>query len=66
MPELSKEEKDKIIERRGGKSAKTGVKHPKSQLVIHHINRNTLNNDPKNLKVLTEKEHKDLHKRTKK
>lgn len=66
MPELSKEEKDKIIERRGCKSGKTGIKHPPSKLVIHHINRNPKNNDPKNVVVLTEKEHKDLHNRAKK
>ena len=66
MPELSKEQKDEIIKRRGSKSGKTGVKYPPSELVIHHRNRNPKNNDPKNLVVLTEKEHKDLHKRAKK
>ena len=65
MPELSKEEKDKIIERRGSKSSKTGIKHPPSKLVIHHINRNTQNNATKILVVVTEKEHEDLHTRAK-
>ena len=63
---LSEEEKYKIKERRGFKSAKTGVKHPPSKLVIHHPNRNPKNNAPKNVVVLTIQEHKDLHERAKK
>jgi len=66
MPELTSEEREQIIRRRGSKSAKTGKKHPISSLVIHHKNRNPRNNDPRNLRVLTIKEHKDLHKRAKK
>ena len=66
MPELSKEQKDAIIKRRGSKSGKTGVKHPPGKLVIHHRNRNPKNNAPKNLVVLTKQEHKDLHRRAKK
>ena len=66
MPELTSKERDEIIRRRGSKSDKTGKKHPISNLEIHHTNRNPKNNDPKNLKVLTRKEHDDLHKRAKK
>ncbi len=66
MPELSKVQKDAIIARREGKSGKTGVKHPPSKLEVHHRDRNTKNNDPKNLVLLTIKEHDDLHKRAKK
>jgi len=66
MPELIKDEKDKIIDRRGCKSDKTKIKYPPSKLVIHHKDRNTKNNAPENLVVLTEKEHDDLHRRTKK
>jgi len=60
---LSEEEKHEIMKRRGFKSDKTGQKHPPSELVIHHIDRNPKNNKPENLMVLTEQEHKDLHKR---
>lgn len=66
MSLLSEQEKYKIIKRRGFKSNKTGKKHPLSKLVIHHKDRNPQNNNPKNLRVLTIKEHKDLHKRAKK
>ena len=66
MPELTSEEREKIIRRRGSKSDKTGNKHPISNLEIHHKNRNRQNNDPGNLRVLTRKEHDDLHKRAKK
>ena len=35
-------------------------------LEIHHKDRNPNNNDPRNLRVLTTKEHEELHKRSKK
>jgi len=66
MPELTPKEKDEIIRRRGCKSDKTGKKHPISNLEIHHKDRNPRNNDPTNLRLLTPKEHTDLHKRAKK
>ena len=66
MPELSKEQKDAIIARRGNKSDKDGKTHRTSTLVIHHKNRKPTDNRPKNLRVLTDQEHKDLHKRAKK
>lgn len=62
---LSEEEKQKLMERRGFKSDKTGKKHPSSNLRVHHKNRNEKDNRPENLRLLTEKEHKDLHKRSK-
>ena len=66
MPELTPKEREEIIRRRGSKSDETGKKHPISNLEIHHKNRNPRNNDPRNLRVLTPKEHDDLHKRAKK
>jgi hypothetical protein len=66
MAELTPKEREEIIRRRGSKSDKTGTKHPISNLEIHHKNRKPLNNDPTNLRVLTKKEHQDLHKRAKK
>ena len=65
MPELSKEQKDEIIRRRGNKSDKTGVRHPISNLEIHHKNRNPKDNNPRNIRVLTPKKHDELHKRPK-
>lgn len=64
MTLLSEEEREKIIRRRGTKSDKTGNKSQIRALEIHHMDRNPHNNDPKNLRVLTKKEHKDLHKRS--
>jgi len=63
MAELTSEERMRIIKRRGYKSAKDGKKYPARQLEIHHMNRNPKNNNPKNLRVLTKKQHKDLHAR---
>lgn len=63
MAELTSGERIRIIRRRGYKSAKDGKKYPISQLEIHHMNRNPENNNPENLKVLTKKQHKDLHAR---
>ncbi len=55
---LSPENTDEIIRRRGSKSDKSGKKR---NLVIHHKDGKASNNDPKNLRVLTEKEHRELH-----
>ncbi len=66
MALLSKEERGKIIRRRGTKSDKTGKKSRIDSLEIHHKDRNPQNNDPANLRVLTAKEHQELHKRSKK
>ena len=63
MTELTPKEREEIIRRRGTKSDKTGKKSRIDYLEIHHKNRNTNNNDPQNLRVLTKKEHDDLHKR---
>lgn len=66
MSLLSEEEKREIMERRGFKSDKTRTKHPPSNLEIHHKDRNPKHNEPENLRILTKKEHDDLHKRAKK
>lgn len=63
MTLLTSKEKEEIIKRRGYKSAKTRKKHRIDNLIIHHIDSNPSNNDPKNLKVLTREEHKKLHNR---
>ena len=60
---LSKKEREEIIRRRGTKSDKTGKKSRIDALEIHHKDRNPQNNDPENLRVLTKKEHDDLHAR---
>ncbi len=64
MTLLTEDEREKIIRRRGTKSDKTGNKSRIDALEIHHKNRNTNNNDPSNLRVLTKKEHDELHKRS--
>lgn len=66
MALLTTAEKIKIMKRRGYKSDKSGNRNPKDNLVIHHRDRDPDNNDPTNLRVLTIKEHKDLHSRSKK
>ena len=63
MTELTPREREEIIRRRGTKSDKTGKKSRIDNLEIHHKDRNTNNNDPQNLRVLTKKEHDDLHER---
>ena len=63
MGRLTPEEKGEIIRRRGCRSDGDGQVHRISNLEIHHKDRNPENNDPRNLRVLTEKEHKELHKR---
>ncbi|MCH8010075.1 MAG: HNH endonuclease [Chloroflexi bacterium] len=55
---LSAQNKKEIIKRRGGDSDKSGKK---GDLEIHHTDRNPNNNNPRNLRVLTKKEHKDVH-----
>ncbi len=63
MAKLTEKEREEIIRRRGTKSDKTGKKSRIDSLEIHHKDRDPKNNDPKNLRVLTKKEHDDLHKR---
>ncbi len=63
MAGLTPSEREAIIRRRGNISDGDGQKHPITNLVIHHKDRNTENNDPENLRVLTPQEHRDLHKR---
>ena len=63
MSELTKKQREEIITRRGTKSDKTGKKSRIDALEIHHKDRNPNNNDPRNLRVLTKKEHDDLHSR---
>ena len=63
MTELTPRQREEIIRRRGTKSDKTGKKSRIDSLEIHHKDRNTNNNDPQNLRVLTKKEHDDLHRR---
>lgn len=64
MALLTSKEREIIIRRRGTKSDKTGNKSQITNLEIHHKDRNPDNNDPRNLIVLTKKEHHDLHNRT--
>jgi hypothetical protein len=63
MSHLTDKEKEEVIRRRGNISDGDGKKHPISNLEIHHKDRNPNHNDPQNLRVLTKKEHQDLHKR---
>ena len=63
MPELTPRQRETVIRRRGCISDKDGGKHRISNLEIHHKDRNPEHNDPQNLRVLTKKEHQDLHKR---
>ena len=64
MTLLSEEKREEIIRRRGTKSDKTGKKSQIQALVIHHKDRNPNNNNPRNLRVLTKKEHQELHSRS--
>ena len=52
MALLTKKQREEIIRRRGPKSDKTGKKGRIDYL------------DPRNLRVLTKKEHDDLHRRS--
>ena len=64
MPELTSEQRERIIRRRGNISDGDGKKHRITNLEIHHKDRDTKNNAPQNLRVLTRKQHQDLHKRS--
>jgi len=61
MTLLTPEEREAIIRRRGCRSDKDGKKHRIGNLEIHHKDRDKHNNDPRNLRVLTKKEHQELH-----
>ena len=61
MPRLTAEQREEIIRRRGCKSDGDGQVHRINNLEIHHKNRNPNDNDPRNLRVLTKKEHDALH-----
>lgn len=63
MTKLTPSQREEIIRRRGTKSDKTGKKGRIDNLEIHHKDRNPHNNDPGNLRVLTKKEHEELHER---
>jgi hypothetical protein len=63
MSRLTSAEKEEIIRRRGYRSDGDGQVHRISNLEIHHKDRNPENNDPRNLRVLTKKEHDELHER---
>jgi len=58
---LSDAEKEAIIERRHHRSDGDGKVH--RILDVHHKDRHPTNNDPVNLRLLTPKEHQELHKR---
>jgi hypothetical protein len=63
MPRPSPSERDAMIRRRGCVSDGDGKVHHISNLDIHHKDRNPNNNAPQNLRVLTKKEHTELHKK---
>ncbi len=63
MARLTASEREAIIRRRGCESDKDGKQHRISNLEVHHKDRNPDNNDPRNLRVLTKKEHDELHRR---
>ncbi len=63
MARLTPNEREEIIRRRGSRSDVDGGAHRPSNLEIHHKDRNPNNNNPRNLRVLTKREHQDLHKK---
>ena len=63
MSLLTPSQKEAIIRRRRCRSEKDGRVHRITNLEIHHKDRNPNNNDPRNLRVLTKKEHDELHRR---
>ncbi len=64
MAKLTSEEREEIIRRRGCRSDGDGKVHHINNLEIHHKDRHPTNNDPRNLRVLTVREHDELHKRS--
>jgi len=64
MSKLTPEKRETIVRRRCCRSDKDRRVHRIGNLEIHHKDRNPDNNDPKNLRVLTKKEHQELHKRS--
>ena len=63
MARLTPAKREAIIRRRGSRSDRDGKVHRISNLVIHHKDRDPENNDSRNLRVLTLKEHQKLHKK---
>ena len=63
MTRLTPSKREEIIRRRGNISDRDKKKHPITNLEIHHKDRDPNNNDPRNLRVLTKKEHDELHRR---
>jgi hypothetical protein len=63
MRTLTAADRVKIIQRRGCRSDGDGKVHRISSLEVHHRDRNPRHNDPGNLRVLTKREHQDLHRR---
>ena len=60
---LSPKMKNDLKERRGFKSDRDGKRHRPENLEVHHKDRDTANNDPDNLRLLTPAQHDELHKR---
>ena len=65
MSKLTSSQKEEIIRRRGGISDGDGKKHRIDNIEIHHKDRDTENNDPRNLRLLTKAEHDALYARRK-
>lgn len=61
MAKLTSAQRLEIIKRRGYCDDITGQKHPEKVLEIHHKNRDTDDNRGANLRVLTKKQHDELH-----
>ena len=57
MTELTAQEKDEIIRRRGSKCESIALIPHRGKLVVHHVDRDPDNNDPSNLKVYCEGHH---------
>ncbi len=63
MAELTHTQRLTIIKRRHYICDRHKRRFPASQLEIHHKDRNKHNNTPRNLRVLCEDCHDDLHRR---
>ena len=63
MSLLIPDDRERIIRRRGCRSDGDGKVHRIGSLEIHHRDRDRHNNSARNLRVLTKKEHDDLHRR---